>query len=61
MTCPRCEDMTIVDPNFLEETKSAFAQLTVDLVVFCKQNKVDHKDLPILQSIARVIRIVESL
>jgi hypothetical protein len=53
--------MTIVDPIFLEETKAAFAQLTVDLVVFCKKKKIDHTDLPILPDIARIIRIIESL
>lgn len=53
--------MTIIDPVFLEETKSAMGQLTVDLVAFCIQKKIDHKDLPVLQSIARAIRILESL
>lgn len=61
MSCPRCQDMTLIDPVFLEETKSAFAQLTVDLVLFCKKHKIDHTDLAILPDIARAIRIMESL
>lgn len=61
MTCPRCEDMHIIDPIFLEETKATFAQLTVDLIIFAKKHKIDHTDLPILQTVSRTIRIIESL
>ena len=61
MTCDRCVDMSIIDPIFLEETKAAFADLTVELIVFAKKHKVDLTDVPILPSIARVIRIIEAL
>jgi hypothetical protein len=59
--CPRCEDMHIIDPIFLEETKAAFAQLTADLVIFAQKHKIDYKDMPILTTVARTIRIIESL
>jgi hypothetical protein len=61
MTCPRCEDMHIIDPIFLDETKAAFAQLTADLVIFAQKHKIDYKDMPILTTVARTIRIIESL
>ena len=61
MTCDRCEDMKIIDPIFLEETKAAFAELTADLVIFAQKHKIDYKDMPILTSVARTIRIIESL
>lgn len=61
MSCPRCEDRSIIDPFFLEETKSTFAQLTVELVIFMKKHKIDHRDLPILATVAQTIRIIESL
>ena len=61
MTCPRCEDQHIIDPIFLDETKATFAQLTADLVIFAQKHKIDYKDMPILTSVARTIRIIESL
>lgn len=61
MSCPRCEDREIIDPIFLEETKATFAQLTVDLVIFIKKHKIKNDDLPILATVARTIRIIESL
>jgi len=61
MTCPRCEGQHIIDEGFLEETKAAFAELTVELIIFAKKHKIDHTDIPILPSVARVIRIIESL
>lgn len=61
MTCPRCEDQHIIDPFFLEETKSTFAQLTVDLIIFMKKHKIDHRELPILATVAQTIRIIENL
>lgn len=61
MSCPRCEDQHIIDPFFLEEAKTTFAQLTVDLILFAKKRKIDHNDLPILQKVAEAIRIIEVL
>lgn len=59
--CPRCEDRKIVDPVFLNEAQSAFASLTVDLIKFCNDHKVDHRKLPVLQKVAHIIRILEMM
>lgn len=60
-SCPRCEGQLIIDAFFLEETKQAMADLLVQIIVFAKENKLDHTKMPILTEVARTIRIVESL
>jgi hypothetical protein len=59
--CPRCEDQHIVDPFFLEETKSTLARLSVELIIFCKKHKVKPEEVPALGEVAAAIRIIEAL
>lgn len=59
--CPRCEDRKIVDPLFLNEAKDSFATLLVELIDFCNKNKIDHRSMPVLQQLARSIRILEMI
>ena len=61
LPCNRCSEMAVVDAAFLEQSKSVFAELLVSLVVFCKQKRIDHTDLPVLQQVAVCIRTLESL
>jgi uncharacterized protein (UPF0212 family) len=61
MDCPRCQGMKIVDPSFVEEAQKAFVELMAELVVFANQNKLDHKKMPVLGRVAKVIRIIEML
>jgi hypothetical protein len=61
MDCQRCHGMKIVDPLFVEEAQKAFVELMAELVVFADQNKLDHRKMPLLPKVARVIRIIEML
>ena len=61
MECPRCRNLKVVDPFFIEEAKKAFVKLTAELVIFADENKIDHKKMPVLTEVAKVIRIIEML
>jgi hypothetical protein len=59
--CPTCDGQKVVDPAFLGETQKVLAELTADLITFCREKKIDYHQLPILQKVAACIRSIESL
>jgi hypothetical protein len=61
MDCPRCRGLKTVDPSFVEEAQKACADLLAELVIWANQNKVDHRKMPTLTKVAKVIRLIEML
>lgn len=59
--CERCDGMKVIDPEFLESAKGACANFMIELIKFAKQNKLDHRNMPILTELATIIREIESL
>lgn len=61
MDCPRCRGLKVVDPGFVEEAQKASAELLAELVIWANENKVDHRKMPVLTRVAKVIRLIEML
>lgn len=61
MDCPRCTGLKVIDPLYIIEAKKTCAELSAQLLIFAKEQRIDYRDIPAFTEVARMIRVLEML